>query len=575
RYITFVDWDSGDLAVQDLNTGKKRSLTNKGSWKKSNDFALNSKWSPDGKQIAFNWFYMKKPAFVGIRVVEPDGSKLRDLDIVKDSNASQVCDWSPDGTQILGINWIEDEKKKLKKQIVLISVKDGSVTTLKTLDSSKPTDIYNVRFSPDGQYIVYDFLESEGSSKHDIYLLSADGKKEIQLVEHPADDYFFGFLPDGKHILFSSNRKGTWDLWTLAVDEEGNSGMPELVKSNVGYILPLGITQKGTFCYIHLKTMRDIYSIEFDPEKGEILTPPNKAIKYYEGMNDCPDYSPDGKYLAYVSKRNIRAWRKTPLSAGNVLCVYSFEKGENVEIATKLNVYGSPCWSPDGRFLLITGAYDEKSLGLYTIDVQTGEAKPVVIDKSIQRSCEWSLDGKSIFYVLGGRGDGFCEVLAKNLETGEEKSLYREDKDKRFSISLSRDGGWLAILNNKPQKRELRILPLSGGESRVLYTFVQRTGHYLSHIWSIDGRFILLPKFQPKGKIDFNNREEFKWSLWSIPVEGGEPQEIELGVWLIFNLTMHPDGKHIAFASWGFPDFSKAGPTEVWMMENILPSDKK
>ncbi len=207
RYITFVDWDSGDLAVQDLNTGEKRHLTNKGSWKKSNDFALNSIWSPDGKQIAFNWFYLKKPAFVGIRVVEPDGSNLRDLDIVKDSNAnaSQVCDWSPDGTQILGLNWIEDEKKNLKKQIVLISVKDGSVTTLKTLDSSKPTDIYNVRFSPDGQYIVYDFPESEGSSKHDIFLLSADGEKEIKLVEHPADDYFLGFLPDGKHILFSSN----------------------------------------------------------------------------------------------------------------------------------------------------------------------------------------------------------------------------------------------------------------------------------------------------------------------------------------------------------------------------------
>ncbi len=343
------------------------------------------------------------------------------------------------------------------------------------------------------------------------------------------------------------------------------------MKSNVGYILPLGITQKGTFCYIHLKTMRDIYSIEFDPEKGEILTPPNKTIKYYEGMNDCPDYSPDGKYLAYVSKRNIRAWRKTPLSAGNVLCVYSFEKGENIEISTKLNVYGSPCWSPDGHFLLITGAYDEKSLGLYTIDVKTGEAKPVVLEKSAQRSCKWSLDGKSIFYVLGGRGDNFCEVLAKNLETGEEKSLYREDKDKRFSISLSHDGKWLAILNNKPQNRELRILPVSGGESRVLYTFEQRTGHYLSHVWSADGRFLLLPKFQPKGKIDFENREEFKWSLWSIPVEGGEPQEIELGVWLIFNLTIHPDGRHIAFASWGFPDFSKAGPTEVWMMENILP----
>jgi Tol biopolymer transport system component len=583
RYISFVDWDTGDLAIQDLTTGEKRRLTNKGPWKKSGDFALHSKWSPDGKQIAFNWFYAKKPGYFGIRVVEPDGSNLRDLDIIKGPNedASQICDWSPDGTQILGLKWLEDETKwledendNLKKQIVLISVKDGSVRTLKTLDSGKPTDIYNLRFSPGGRYIVYDFIEKEGSSQHDIFLISADGKKEIQLVEHPADDYFYGFLPDGKHILFSSNRKGTWDLWTLSVDEEGKSGVPELVKSNVGYIVPLGITQKGTLCYIHLKTMRDIYHVEFDPEKGEITTPLNKTVKYYEGMNNSPDYSPDGKYLAYVSKRDVRAWRRTPLSVGNVLCIYSFEEDKNREIATKLNVYGFPCWSPDGRFILIQGAYDDESLGIYTIDVQSGEAKSVVIDKTIQRSCEWSLDGKSVFYVLGGRGDGFCEIRTKYLETGEEKLLYREDKDKRFSISLSRDGKWLAILSNKPQQRELRILPVSGGEPKEIFTFVQNTGHYLSHVWSMDGKFIYLPKFTPDWPIDFDKKEEHMWSLWSIPVEGGEPKEIELGVWLMFNLTMHPDGKHIAFASWGFPDFSKMGPTEVWMMENILPSDK-
>ena len=52
RYLSFVDWTTGDLAIHDLATGEKRRLTNKGSWYESQAYAGFSTPSPDGKQVA-------------------------------------------------------------------------------------------------------------------------------------------------------------------------------------------------------------------------------------------------------------------------------------------------------------------------------------------------------------------------------------------------------------------------------------------------------------------------------------------------------------------------------------------
>jgi hypothetical protein len=64
------------------------------------------------------------------------------------------------------------------------------------------------------------------------------------------------------------------------------------------------------------------------------------------------------------------------------------------------------------------------------------------------------------------------------------------------------------------------------------------------------------------------------WSLFCIPVDGGEPQEIGFGVHLLFRPRIHPDGRHVAFGSFGkIEDFAKNAirDTGIWVMENILP----
>lgn len=67
RYLSFNDGATGDLAIHDLETGKNRRLTNKGSWQKSRAWPDSATWSPDGKQLAYGWY---------------DGDLCVDLDVI-------------------------------------------------------------------------------------------------------------------------------------------------------------------------------------------------------------------------------------------------------------------------------------------------------------------------------------------------------------------------------------------------------------------------------------------------------------------------------------------------------------
>ncbi len=521
------------------------SLTNKGPWDKSNEFALFSRWSPDGKQIVYDW--CNENEFADLCIIGLDGSNPRILYSNEEVVWLQTYDWSPDGRQILARFSRKDETQ----QIVLVSAADGSVCVLKTLDNYYPG---NMSFSPDGHYIVYAHPQKEDSQDYDIFVMSIDGSREIPLVEHPAHDFVLGLAPDGKNILFASDRTGTLGVWLIAVADGKPQGAPELVKPVIGRFEPLGFTREGSFYYGISKASDDVYIATLDPETGKILVPPKKAIKRFEGSNIASGYSPDGKYLAYIYKLGFVSSHR---SHRNILCIRSLETGKEREFSLNLNRitrYCSPRWFPDCRSLLVRGR-DNNNFITYLIDVQTGDVKPIVLrdDGTSFRSCEWSRDGKAIFYVRRNNND-LCQILVRDLETGKEKELYRSSSDEYFNnISLSPDGQWLALLS---VLSSLKVLPVTGGEPRELCRFEGRLD--MSITWTADGKYILFA-----GERSGEQLQE----LYRIPAEGGEIEKLGLKMNQFFTLSAHPDGQHLAFSSGG----PAAIIHEVWVMENFLP----
>jgi len=555
RYLSCVD-ETGDIAIREIATGKMYRLTKKGPIEKSAEFASTSRWSPDGKRIAYKWF--NKDNFYDLRIIGLDGSGLRIL--FQNEEVEVVpADWSPDSKNILAF-FVQE--KQGTSQIVLVSVADSSVRVLKTLDERYPES--RALFSPNGEYIAYDFRPQKDTQERDIFLLSTDGNLEIPLIKHQANDRLLGWTPEGKRILFASNRTGTTDVWLIRVKEGKPQGTPELIKKDIGQIWPMGFINKGSFYYSIETTMVDVYIASLDMKEGKFLDQPIKAAQRFEGFNIEPDWSPDGNYLAYVSYRSVEG------TDFCVLCLRSVKTGEVRTVFTpQLNYFKYICWAPDCRSIIAIGMDKSNRTGMYKIDVQTGDATSIVQFErgSIIKQPAWSLDGKAIFYPYTQWTKKLSRILVRDLETGQGKELYRRIAPPDIgSVTLSPDGQKLAFLTadvveGKLKHHVLRVIPTAGGKPYDLIK-VLIPEMIASYAWTPTGREILFAK-----RLDYRKQDK-KCELWMIPAEGGEARNLGLTIDRILNLSIHPDGKRIAFTS-GEPG------AEVWVMENFLPKEKK
>ncbi len=544
--VSYVDWSTGDLAVRDLATGTNRRLTNKGSWRENpNEYAgYSSVISPDGKQVAYLWFDYNKDPHSDLRVVpvmgEGDGSKPRVLYRNAEVEVVEPTDWSPDGKHVLVIFTRKDKTK----QIGLVAIEDGSVQVLKTLDWRYPG---HARFSPDGRYIAYDFPTQQDSPGRDIFLLATDGSREIPLVAHPGDDSVLDWPPDGKRVLFASDRRGSWDAWLVHVADGKPQGKPELIKTDIGRNRPLGFTQNGSFYYaIGSAPSKDVYVATLDPTTGKVLGTPKKISQRFEGRNKSPDWSRDGKYLAYVSVRG--RFQET-------LVIRSVETGKEREVPLKMTIRGKGHfrWSPDGRYLLAAGQDQKGRDGLYRIDVQTGEVTQLV--QNYFRTAAWSFDGKVIFYRSYEPSTESSRIMARDLESGQEKEIYRyrsQMSSGRFLrvLAVSPDGLDLALCRSGV----LQVIPTTGGQPRELFKVPKEEEGFMSVTWMPDGRELVCNK---------------GGELWRISAKGGDLRT--LGTYNLkvtqTSLSVHPDGRHIAFTARN----PQAKKPELWVMENFLP----
>ena len=567
RYLSLSDLD-GRIGAYEFATQKRHYITRKfftekkqGTSETGNETFIEGwlpVWSPDGKKIAFSREESSELCVFGSNDIGP-------IVLYETKRDEQIIpiDWSSDGNTILAAL----AKNYEAFQAVLISVRDGSIRILKTYEEPPRSEPRRLGiFSPDGRYIAGDFEPQRDSRSRDIFILSVDGRSEIPVAVHPDDDLALGWSPDGKKLVFASDRSGTWDIWATDVIEGKPQGDPRLIMGDIGAVWPLGFTEKGSFYYLLERSLVDIYTAAL-PAGKKILSPPEKATQRFVGRNVFPEWSPDGKYLSYVSMRDAGYDR---FSSKSPLCILSMETGAEREIVPELRYIWGTRWSPDGKFILAVGSEEEGKEGFYKIDIHSGEITSILqfdFDDRLSEP-EWSHDGNKIFYTYMQGAQKEAQIVVCDLETKEKKEIYRGEfnpsnivgRNAFFAheLALSPDGKLLAF--NKGWSPVLMVVPTDGGEAREVWRMKERGEQISTIAWMPDGKELIYVSYQlPYRAID---------ETWRIAVDGGEPQKLGLSMERMNWLSVHPDGHQIVFSS-------IQRIKDVWMMENFLPEIEK
>jgi Tol biopolymer transport system component len=553
RFLSFVYWGEGDVAIHDLKSGEDRILTHEADavTGAGTGFAQEPTISKDGKQIAYSWW---RP------------HHTYDLLLIDVDNPSPRLLYRNKGEHVYPVTWLSDKKLVISRfnyktkigQICSFNILDGSIRVLKPIEGRGGPQL---ACSPDEEYIAYDFANEANNGNFDINLLAVDGGNEISLVEHPADDRVLGFVPESKEFLFISDRSGTWDLWAIPVDEGKPSEPAKRIYRNIGVVQPVGFTQNGDCFFGFNRRNFNAYIAPFNDETGAIKEKSGKSLL---GSNLWIKWSPDGQYLSYI-KENLEAdnlWQLT---------VQDLKTGEERKLANNMQMAMSPCWSPDGKSILVTGVAKDslspkgRKAGVYMVDVKTGRASEI-FDLSKYKNkinppgddafplsdLEWSADGKSIFYLF------FTDRLVKlDLETGQDKILYKHSRFERSVMKRSPDGKKLLFAVRPPEEKKSRLftIPVEGGNEKELCTSQEASG-FETAMWSPDGEYLY-----------FTERSDGT-SLWRLPSEGGIPQK----VWHSKNraevFSIHPDGQQIAVAI-------RERELEIRVIENLVQELEK
>lgn len=266
--------------------------------------------------------------------------------------------------------------------------------------------------SPDGKTIVFDMLG-------DLYALPVKGGRARQLTSGMALDTQPVWSPDGKRILFISDRSGAENLWTVKADGTEPRQI-SLHDDNPVFVSPEWAPDGQSILVSRFWADRNAYELwQFKPEPGDM----GQVLRSTRGAETAINtigarYAPDGKtiYLASLKEGTpsfnaLSSWgivRLDPVTGEETPVLPAARAGESVVPRFR------PAVSPDGRHLVF-GERREGISRLMVMDMpggairMLGETDPDAILAALTNDAiaryDFTPDGQSILLNRGGRID--------------------------------------------------------------------------------------------------------------------------------------------------------------------------
>jgi Tol biopolymer transport system component/DNA-binding winged helix-turn-helix (wHTH) protein len=394
------------------------------------------RWSPDGRQIA----YVHGTDDGDAIYVTPalGGTQHR----VYEGLSNSTLDWSPDG-KFLAIT--ESHENKTHSLIALLALADLSMRPL-TSPSGQELD-YGPAFSPDGSTVAFVRSVVAGMVS-DLYVIpTAGGEPKRVTFDHRT---IFGqpsWTPDGRELVYTSDLGGLPSLWRVSV----SGGKPERVAGvGTGAECP-SVSRTGHQLVYQQKFLR-FYTGRLNLKDETHLQGPSVKVISWKGQQFRPNFSPDGKRIAFESDR----------SGDSEIWACDIDGSNCGELTTLHGVAGAPRWSPDGR--TIAFEFHTKEHGeIYLLEVGGGAPRLLAtIPGSDNGGPSWSRDGKSL-YFYSDRGGSF-QIWKMQLNGGTPVQVT---KNGGVFAAESMDGRFIYF--SKYEAPGIWKMPIDGGEeSRLL-----------------------------------------------------------------------------------------------------------
>src|SRR5260221_4991532 len=314
----------GQLWLMDLATQKSSRIGGE------KDSSGNPLWSPDGKWLAYDGRHDDKS---GLFVARPDGSEIAFLTSTKGTNSplpgtGKEVTWSPDS-----------------KQIAFISSTPGAEAAQASGD---PMVITRYLYKPDAGEGKTRFNDNQ---RLHIFVVDISSKQVRQLTRGETDEHSIDWSPDGREILFVSNREPNQDEF---------------------------------FNY-------DVFALRLADGGIRRIT----ATEYNEYE---PLWSPDGKRIIYRGTRRGLTDRETTMEDTHVWMMNADGSDRREIDAVIDNRQGAPQWGPDGNSVYFT-VQERGSIHLARLPLAGGKPEYVVNDTGLVGGWVAGTDGTIAYRI--------------------------------------------------------------------------------------------------------------------------------------------------------------------------------
>ena len=375
--------------------------------------------------------------------------------------------------------------KLLHLLIFLVVFVCSSFAQNNTKRSLIPTDVYKIKsigdpqISPDGKWVAYVLSAVDtGKDKRnsDIWMISWDGKENLQMTNTEDGESSPRWSPDGKYLSFLASRNADKHSQVWLMDRRGGEAKKLTdIKGDVGEytwspdgkkiamsILDQDFTDtaktKTRLPYVmdryHFKQDRDgwienrfnhLYVFDMETKKMDTLTKGNFN-------ENAPQWSPNGKQLAFVSNRSTDPDRND----NEDIFVMNAEKNAAIKKLTDWpGADKNPKWSPDGETIAYTSTssnlnftmYGQNGISLVTPATGVIRSLAGTVDRNVS-DLQWTNDGKNIICLI--TDDRKQYVGNVSLATNVLSTIVGDERS--FSdIQINSSGNTVATVLSEPQ----------------------------------------------------------------------------------------------------------------------------